>query len=261
MKKAPFALGILVGIMALIIVIIAIVLIIDFSKSSTTGKIISNTFGSFEQGEIILQSYELSEFENVELKGRGNLYITQGDNFSVKIKAGKNILNKTRVEVFENTLIIDNKELFLINQDPINIYVVLPEVNALSISGSGTIQSQNLINTKDLSLTISGSGKITMNVNTEILTTRISGSGDAYYSGKATEQSVTISGSGKIKALDLESKKAFVKISGSCAIGVFVTEELKVKINGSGKVKYKGNPVIDQSISGSGSVKSVDGLQ
>ena len=65
---------------------------------------------------------------------------------------------------------------------------------------------------------------------------------------------VRISGSGKIGAFNISSRTCTVHISGSGNCEVKASEALDVHISGSGNVYYQGNPEIDQHISGSGQI-------
>ena len=60
-------------------------------------------------------------------------------------------------------------------------------------------------------------------------------------------------GSGNVKSFGFIVQKAEDDIKGSGDASVNVTQDLKVRINGSGSVYYQGNPpVVNSQISGSG---------
>ena len=87
--------------------------------------------------------------------------------------------------------------------------------------------------------------------------TAVSGSGDIVVSGKTDEFEAAVAGSGDIKAIDLSSKRADMRISGSGGISITVNEEILARISGSGDIKYRGNPRIeDVKVSGSGKVSA-----
>ena len=66
-----------------------------------------------------------------------------------------------------------------------------------------------------------------------------------------------MAGSGDIEAYDLKAETAELKISGSGTIRASVEKELVARISGSGNIKYKGNPRIeDIKVSGSGNVST-----
>ena len=251
-KQAKASTAIIITLLILILLAIAVVITLQVTGNLLTGKITSAS------GEIISKSYNVSNFEKINLLGRGDIFLTQGTEYSVEIKADKNIIENLDVEVQENTLKIGDTGFLLFNINPIKIYVTMPEVTSVRISGSGNIQNQNIINSQDLSLIIDGSGKINMNLNVERLNTNILGSGSATYLGTADKHIIRIDGSGSIKAFDLTNKITKINIMGSGSTQVSPQDNLDVKISGSGSVKYMGSPIIDQSISGSGSVKKIE---
>lgn len=241
-------------IVLLVLILLAIVIVITLQVTGNllTGKITG------ESGKIISKSYDVSNFENINLIGRGNIFLTQGEQYSVRIQADENIIERLEVEVEGDTLKIGDTGFLLFNINPIKIYVTMPEIESVRIGGSGSIQNQNVINSEDLSLIIDGSGKINMELNVDKLSTKILGSGSAIYLGKADEHNIRIEGSGSIKAFELTNKITKINIIGSGSTQVSPSETLNIKISGSGSVKYKGSPTIDQSISGSGSIKRIE---
>jgi hypothetical protein len=244
MKKQGGA-GMVVVIVLLILVLIAVIALIglQFTGVSITGGVIS------EPGEITIQNYAFSDFDSVKLYGKGDIFLTQGQEYSILIEANEEVLNRLIVRVEGDALIIDDRRLTLFNIDPIKIYITMPEVEKISISGSGDILGQNKITSEDLEISIAGSGDTDLNLNVEELTTRISGSGDVNYVGSAREHSFSVSGSGDLHSFDLETETSNIRVSGSGDVEVFATEELDIRISGSGDVFYKGNPRISQSVS------------
>ncbi len=84
-----------------------------------------------------------------------------------------------------------------------------------------------------------------------------SGTGKASLGGAVQRQEIEINGSGEVRAEDLDSQEARVRISGSGSVRLRVQQRLDVRISGSGEVLYRGQPVIEQRISGSGTIHSI----
>jgi hypothetical protein len=68
---------------------------------------------------------------------------------------------------------------------------------------------------------------------------------------------VKTGGSGNYLAGDLETISADISIPGSASITVWASDELNVRVSGSGDIQYYGQPRIDQSGSGSGNLISL----
>ena len=96
-----------------------------------------------------------------------------------------------------------------------------------------------------------------LDLKVEEVSAAVSGSGDIELSGKSNSLEAAVAGSGDIKAYELKVEKAELKISGSGTIQSSVEKELRARISGSGNIKYKGMPRIeDIKISGSGNVST-----
>ncbi len=207
---------------------------------------------------------EVPTFSEVSLRISGNLYIEQGDKQQVRIVAKASTLDEIITEVTGRTLVVRFpagnifKQSF--NPGKVDVYVTVPEIHSLSVSGSGDIIANSSIKSRILDLTVSGSGNINLNeVDSDRLKATISGSGDIILKkGKATSEfTVAVSGSGDIEAENLEAKIVDVKMVGSGNCNVHAAEFLKARVAGSGSVRYKGDPTIDSSILGSGRVKKL----
>jgi len=203
---------------------------------------------------------DLPAFTKIALKISGKVYLVQGNTQSVKIVAEDETLEEIITEVKDRTLSIKfpNTNMFR-NWNPgkIEIFITVPGIDALTVSGSGDIVSKE-INSRILDLAVSGSGNIDIDkLTSEQVSTAISGSGNISIigSGVAKELKARISGSGNIDASDFEAENVDVQTSGSGNCSVISNGEIKARISGSGNVNYSGNPAIDSSVSGSGSVK------
>lgn len=205
---------------------------------------------------------ELPSFSEISMRISGTLYIEQGSEQRVRVVAKPSALEDIITEVKGRNLNIRFKSNTIFRQSfspgKVEIYITVPEVDALSLSGSGDIIAREKIQSRILDLTISGSGDIALSeLDAERVNAAISGSGDILVKkgGIADELSVVISGSGNVESFGFEAKNADVKIVGSGSCNVNTNGSLKARIAGSGNVYYKGNPQIDTSVLGSGKVK------
>jgi hypothetical protein len=188
-------------------------------------------------GSVITEDRQVNTFTKVSLKGPSFVYITKGNNFSVQVKAYRNLLPYFETRVVNGTLELGYKDDLSIRNENSEVYITLPVLNGLSIFGSGDIETTgNFNNSSSFEASVYGSGNIEI--------------GD----GAADNFSSRISGSGDVYAFGFSVKKANVEISGSGNTRITASDELKVKISGSGNVYYKGSPDVTVNISGSGDV-------
>ena len=204
---------------------------------------------------------DVPAFSKISLRIDAKVYVEQGDKQSVEIVAKSATLNDLVTEVKNRTLQIRFPANYLfkkIEPGKIEIFITVPQIDGLTVSGSGDILAEEL-ETRILDLISSGSGKIVIEkLKSERISASISGSGNIIIkdSDNAVDDlSVSISGSGNMDALQLEARDVKVKIAGSGNCRIASNGSINARIMGSGNVEYKGNPAIESSIAGSGTVK------
>jgi len=200
-------------------------------------------------------------FSEILFQISGTAHLKQGNKQSVEIVAKSSTLADIITEVRGRQLIIrfPARNIFTQNYNPgeIDIYITVPEVQGLSVSGSGNIVAQEKISGRIIDLAVSGSGNIILNdLGAERVKTAISGSGHIMINSNviADELNVTITGSGNVKAENFEAQNLNVNIAGSGNCSAISNGSLKARIVGSGNVYYKGNPSLDTSVIGSGRI-------
>lgn len=208
------------------------------------------------------QTRKVDAFTEISLRIGATVHLEQGKDQNLEIVAKTSTLEEIITEVKEGKLIIrfPNKNLFWSSFQPgeITIYITTPEIHALGVTGSGDIIAEDEIKTKELDLAVSGSGNIKLEeLSAEQVRNVISGSGNIVLEGNTTAQdlSVAISGSGNFKGINYSAKDVSIKLSGSGNVDVEAIDNLHIRLLGSGNITYKGKPLIDQSTSGSGSVR------
>ena len=210
-------------------------------------------------GNVIEESREVSGFTDIAMAGMGKLTIEVGEEESLRIEAEDNLIEYLETEVSNGKLRIGvQRNIRLRPKQPIRFYVTARELNAIALSGSGSIEAPDL-KAEGFSVTISGSGDASIgNLKAETLAIKISGSGTmGIDDGLVEKQDVTISGSGGYQAENLRSEAGKVRISGSGSARVWADKSLNARISGSGSVDYRGDPEINFSSSGSGRIKSL----
>jgi hypothetical protein len=229
------------------------ILVLFSSCRYVTGKRIRGN------GNLKTETRSSGSFKSVSSHGSFNVYVSSGDQ-SVKIEAEENLLPYIETYVDGSVLHVQEKDnVWLRPGREIKIFVSLPDFDGIRSYGSGDIISQSKIpNTSKLELVVNGSANIKMDVDAPEIDAETNGSGDIDLKGSTRSWEGTIHGSGNIKAMDLKSKNATIKIYGSGDADVFADSKLDVHVAGSGDVRYKGDAQISSSIAGSGKIRKVD---
>ena len=134
----------------------------------------SNSFGQASENR------DVSGFTQVSFGISGDLFIKTGPQFSLVLEGDKNILDDIETEVSGNKLVI-RKENWRssLRDEKVTVNLTMPQIEGLSVSGSGKAEILNSVESDNLSLAVSGSGKIlTAELEADDLNCAISGSGD-----------------------------------------------------------------------------------
>ena len=207
------------------------------------------------------ETRKLSAFTEISLRIGANVHLIQGNDQTVEVKGTESTLAKLITDVKDRKLVIRYPtESFLSkwNPGPVDIFITIPQIDALDVLGSGSILADDQIESRILELRVSGSGDIRIGkLKAEKVSSLLSGSGSLYIGGKetASEFKTTLSGSGNVKAAGFSADNVNVKIGGSGSCWVTAAKKLVVRIVGSGSVIYHGNPAVDSNILGSGQIK------
>jgi len=228
-------------------------LIVLVASATSCKKTIFNSIVG--KGGTVTETRQVTDFNKILLSIDANVIYTQDANYYVEISGQENVLDVLTTEVSAGELKIDFSK-WVRKHSNITIIIHSPDMRGLDISGSGNIECNGSITTSNMDINISGSGNVVLNaLNTDELEAKISGSGNIEITGGTVDnQHTTISGSGDIRMEDMATNNAFCKISGSGSISVWVLEQLDATISGSGDIRYKGTPIVNTHISGSGNV-------
>ncbi|MDT8402229.1 MAG: head GIN domain-containing protein [Bacteroidales bacterium] len=202
------------------------------------------------------ETRDLDNFTGVGFGVAGTLIIEQGGNFSVVLEGDEDYLKEIETTVRGDILVIRHGRWMTFNNKKVTVYVTMPEIEELNVSGSGNIIAEKSIKTGDLDMSISGSGNIKLSeLTAESIDCSISGSGSLELKGSAEEGELSISGSGKYRGNDFRLETLDVSISGSGTCYTSVEESLIARVSGSGDIYYSGSPRVDARVSGSGKVR------
>jgi hypothetical protein len=172
-----------INVMKLIMRLCAICVIVSFA--SCTKDYVKGS------GSVVTEQRNLSGFTSISSSGSSKVYVSRGSQFSVEVRGYANLLPYFETKVSNNELRLGYQSNVSVKNDNTEIYVTLPLLDGLRLSGSGDIRT-------------SGDFPLVANFNSSI-----SGSGNIYYSdGSAGFCTLSISGSGNMNMIGLKEDKA-----------------------------------------------------
>ncbi len=207
------------------------------------------------------ETRNVRNFTKVSYGISGELILRIGPEYSLTIEGDRDDIEEIITTVSGDRLTIrqDNWRFGFRNQiDKITVYLTMPEVEGIGVSGSGRLRVMDPIEADDLDLGVSGSGRLTTSaVSADDLHCGISGSGGIILGkGSIDEATISISGSGSFSGEEADIDRLDVSISGSGSCRCGEVDELEAHVSGSGNVIYSGSPKVNARVSGSGHVRS-----
>lgn len=206
-------------------------------------------------GNLKSETRHIDNVTKINVTGGIDVFVEKGTP-SVRAEGDENILQYLETRSDGDWLEIKTRDNVNVHSDnPIKVYVTVPEITDLKVAGSGNITCNNKFSTdENMSFSITGSGNITANVHAPAVNAGITGSGNMYIKGETKNADISVTGSGNYDSPGLKAESAVVKVSGSGNANLFADADLKASIAGSGDIKYSGNAKVDKEIAGSGSV-------
>lgn len=209
-------------------------------------------------GPIVEQRYDLHGIDRVYFSGRGELRILPSNESVLVVSAAQNVQQALDIDINDDRLRAGPKHRVRFPADSRPIYTLyVDELERVSISGSMSITADQLRG-DDLTLSVSGRADVDMRVEAETLTINCSGSADIKAAGLVNHLDVNTSGSVRLEAGDLLAREVEISTSGSSRATIWVEDRLHVRSSGSTRVRYRGQPLVSQSVSGSSSVEALN---
>jgi len=126
------------------------------------------------------------------------------------------------------------------------------------LSGSGSLELGNLYASTAVFILGSLGDARVESLHADSLEVQVDGSGSLQIvAGEVKEQRVTLTSLGNYQAAELDCARAEVTITGSGSADIRASEYLKAKLDSLGQLRYRGRPVVEQFVTGSGTIEQV----
>jgi len=214
----------------------------------------------------------------VDLSGPVNLTLRQGAASSIEVRGEQRLLANIDTSVDGDMLHIGPRGILLRHRTPIEVIVTLPQLESLSVNGSGEHTVSGFAG-EHLDVALDGSGSMRFNGRYRAITAAVHGSGDLELTGGTSDAvnaevagsgrltlvgasralSAALRGSGDLDARHLRADDVDYLQQGSGDGAVYARKRLHAELVGSGEVRVYGNPD-ERSVKreGSGSVSFED---
>lgn len=197
-------------------------------------------------------------FRQIVLKSSIDVHLIPGTVQHIEIEGHSNLAELLTTEVQDGVWTIAMEDCFR-SKGPFVVHLTTPTLDAITIQGSGDVQSMGPLQAETLELRIQGSGDMRLEVAAERVKATVQGSGDVFLSGSTTSFETRVQGSGDVRAGEFAAQDVKASVMGSGDIALQCGGILDASIMGSGDITYRGTPTgVLQNIKGSGSIRAVE---
>lgn len=210
-------------------------------------------------GHVVTEHFDLQPFSSVEVKGVLNVYISQGSSESLTVKTDENLMQYIDFDVKGGHLILNTKPNVKIKKSTeMSLYLNVASIDALTLSGVGTVKTDGPLEMEQLELSCSSVGNTSLEILTSRLNAKTSMVGNFELIGSADFARIKNTAVGNLNAFDFKVKHLDIVTSGVGNTKVFASDDISVTSSGIGSVRIKGNPQINEMRKkGIGSVKKI----
>ncbi|PJJ75544.1 putative autotransporter adhesin-like protein [Thermoflavifilum aggregans] len=210
-------------------------------------------------GNITTTSRTVNTFHEIRVSGAFHLFLKQDSLISVKVQTDDNLQSYVITENRGDALVIREKgNVNLRSTDNIRVYVSVPDLRSVQISGACVLTSENNMQVPSFKLEASGASKLNLILTTHAFHAECSGATEGMIQGSAKTAEIELSGAGKLQAGNFHVEQLKLDVSGAAKAEVYAEKSLDVDVSGAGMVTYSGHPQVNESVSGAGKIKSVN---
>jgi hypothetical protein len=206
-------------------------------------------------GNMVTVDRPMEPFEKIQVVGSASMRYHLSPEYRVSITVDSNIVEYVETESINNKLKIEMSETwksYSFKKLIVDIYC--RAINDVLITGSGSLELVDKLETSSLRMNIAGAGGIDGSIDCNTLDIHVSGSGDISLKGNVDNGYIAIIGSGDFRGEELKMNEATLILSGTGRMNGWVENDLTIVNSGTGSITYRGNPLTDISNSGFGKV-------
>ena len=192
-------------------------------------------------GNVQQEERNVDDFDEIKASRGVNVYLSQGEETKVLVRADENLLDVIETEVLGDELIIRSKQNVR-NAEAFKVFVTSPVYESVKSSAGANVYSETEIVSDDLEVSASAGANITLEVNAGGLEASASAGANVRLEGLTRECNAHASAGSNIKAEDLKTKNAELKVSSGANIWISIDNNLKASASSGGNIFYRGEP-------------------
>lgn len=247
MKNLKYSLVLLLVCMSLVTLAQTKKPVESFNKVIISPHIETTFIQGDEESVTILESSELEDKINIEVKG-GTLRVYLDD--AKETTKNESITKdgmKMKVPIYKGKVL--------------TILVTYKNINALSLRGEQRTLCKSLIDEKKFTLNIYGESQVAFNhVDFDTFNVDIYGESELIIKkGTTVKQNITAYGAGIINLVDVDNKSSKLKAYGEAVFKIQASKSIKFAAYGEATLRYKGDAEVNKGLSfGDSEIRRID---
>ena len=190
--------------------------------------------GVLGSGKLLKEKRSVDSFNSISTEGAFDIEVVCQKPQEVEISGDDNILPLVSTEVSNNVLHVRSLRNYS-TSEPLTLKISAPDLVGIHSSGAGTIEVSGLKNDR-FEIDVNGAPTIRA-------------------SGETKALKIDANGAGNIDTHKLRAARVEVESKGVSGVEVYAMEQLDVTVSGPSHVTYRGNPVVNKTVRGPGSVE------
>ncbi len=213
-------------------------------------------------GEKSVRKVTVGDYDGIEAKGILTVRLVPGREGEIRVITDQNLQPYVKVALHEGVLSIGIRDHINYESD-LGITVVVPYERLSSVSGKGithieTADDAVIRSDGSFRLAMLGMGRARLHVEAPQVKVRLQGAADITLTGKTDRLTIQHMGLGRFNGLAMEARSVEAAMTGAGKAQVWARDSLKARVQGMGKLRYKGRPAhVDIHKSGLGTVTSL----
>lgn len=192
-------------------------------------------------GNVVEETRKTGDFDEIKVSRGMNVYISQGEETKVIVKADENLLDVIETRIEGNVLKITSNQNIRRAKSK-KVFITTPKITVIKSSSGSNVYSETVIESKRLEISISSGSNMKLNLETKYLSASVSSGSNLKLEGSANNFSGKASSGSNIKAKELTSDNCEVKVNSGANIWITAKEKLKAHAGSGGNIFYSGKP-------------------
>ena len=192
-------------------------------------------------GDVKEEIRNTGDFDEIKVSRGMNVYISQGNESSVIVKADENLLDAIETNV-EGGILKVTTNSNIRKATELKVMVTVSELNAVKTTAGSNVFSENTFETNEIDLSATAGSNMKMNLEVKSVDVSASAGSNIKLSGSAKSINCSASSGSNIKAEEFTSTECVARVSSGANIWIIAKNDFKGRASSGGNIFYYGNP-------------------